>query len=106
MAPMLNPPRLVAVDTNVALDFAKGIEDVCDAIATIQARLPGVELWLPPTVIQELAHAAVTSAHHDVRVAAAKMLRQHRALGFRLVNFVPLGFDQVERIAGCLTRRR
>ena len=23
MAPMLNPPKLVAVDTNVALDFAK-----------------------------------------------------------------------------------
>ena len=51
MAAMLNPPRLVAVDTNVTLDFAKGIEDVCDAITTIQTRIAGFELLLPPTVI-------------------------------------------------------
>ncbi|MCI0620569.1 MAG: hypothetical protein L0387_02680, partial [Acidobacteria bacterium] len=56
MAPMLNPPRLVAVDTNVAPDFAKGIDDVCDAITTIRLRLPRVELWVSPTVVEELAH--------------------------------------------------
>lgn len=52
---MLNLPKLVAVDTNVALDFAKGIDDVCDAIATVRARLPEPELVLPPTVMEELA---------------------------------------------------
>lgn len=96
---MLNPPKLVAVDTNVALDFALGVEDVCDAIATIQARIAGVELLLPPTVMGELANASVTSPDREVRVAAKKMLRQHRALGFRVVSFIPLGFDQVDRIA-------
>jgi predicted nucleic acid-binding protein len=107
MAAMLTPPpRLVAVDTNVALDFAKGMEDVCDAIATIKIRIDGVELWLPPTVVQELAHAVLSSPHHEVRIAATKMLRQHRALGFRLVNFIPLGFDVVERIADRLRLRR
>lgn len=99
MAAKLNLPRLVAVDTNVALDFAKGVEDVCDAIATIQTRIAGVELLLPPTVMGELANASVTSPHREIRLAAAKMLRQHRALGFRMVSFIPLGFDQVERIA-------
>jgi predicted nucleic acid-binding protein len=99
MAAKLNLPRLVAVDTNVALDFAQGVEDVCDAIATIQARIPGVELLLPPTVLGELANAAATSADRGVQLAATKILRQHRALGFRLVSFIPLGFEQVDRIA-------
>jgi predicted nucleic acid-binding protein len=95
---MLNPPRLVAVDTNVALDFAKGIEDVCDAIATIRARIAGVELLLPPTVAQELAHAVLHSSEQDVRMGARRILREHRAHGFRMVSFVPLGFEQIERI--------
>lgn len=103
---MLNPPRLVAVDTNVALDFAKGIEDVCDAIATIRARVVGVELLLPPTVVEELAHAVLNSPERDVRVAATKVLRQHHVFGFRLVNFVPLGFEQIERIAETLRQHR
>ena len=99
MAAKFNLPRLVAVDTNVALDFAKGIEDVCDAIATIQNRIAGVELLLPPTVMGELANASVSSMDREVRTAAGMMLRQHREWGFRLVSFIPLGFDQVERIA-------
>ena len=94
---MLNPPRLVAVDTNVALDFGNGNDDVCDAIATIQNRIAGVELLLPPTVLQELANASVTSPGREVRMAAKRMLQEHRALGFRLVSFIPLGFDQVDR---------
>ena len=99
MAAMLNLPRLVAVDTNVALDFAKGSEDVCDAIATIRTRIAGVELLLPPTVMVELANTSVTAPDPEIRMAATKMLRQHRAFGFRVVSFIPLGFDQVERIA-------
>lgn len=106
MAAKLNLPRLVAVDTNVALDFAKGIEDVCDAIATIQTRIAGVELLLPPTVMEELAHASVSSLDREVQKAATKMLRQHRTLGFRLVSFIPLGFDQVEHIAERLRYQR
>src|SRR5207247_1909789 len=39
-----------------------------------------------------------------VRQAAAKILREHSALGFRLINFIPLGFDHVERIAQRLRR--
>lgn len=101
---MLNLPKIVAVDTNVALDFAKGIDDVCDAIATIRARLPEAELVLPPTVMEELAHAAERSPHADVRAASIKILRQHCAVGFRLVSFVPLGFDHVGRIAERLRR--
>jgi len=106
MAAMLNPLRLVDVDTNVALDFVKGIEDVCDAIATIRTRIAGVELLLPPTVMGELANASVTSSDREIRLAATKMLRRHRVLGFRVVSFIPLGFDQVERIAERLRHQK
>jgi len=102
---MLNPPRLVAADTNVALDFAKGIDDVCDAIATIRARIVGVELILPPTVVEELVHAFLHDPDSEVRAAATKMLRQHRTMGFRPVNFVPLGREHVDRIAQTLRHR-
>jgi len=105
MAPMLNPPRLVAADTNVALDFARGVDDVCDAIVTIRTRIVGVELILPPTVVEELVHANLYNPDSQVRAAATKMLRQHRAMGFRPVNFVPLGREQVERIAEAVRRR-
>ena len=102
MSQKLAPPRLVAVDTNVALDFSAGVEDVCDAIATIRTRISSVELWLPPTTVQELAHLATVARSLELRQSARRMLRQHRALGFRLVTFIPLGFDQVERISQCL----
>ena len=69
---MLTLPQLVGVDTNVALNFAKGIDDVCDAIATIFARLPKAELLLPPTVVEELAHAAEATSHSYVRVVACE----------------------------------
>ena len=77
---------------------------MCDAIATIRIRLPAVELWAPPTVVEELAHAAATSPDDELRRAALRILREHRTLGFRLINFVPLGFDHVERIAERLRR--
>lgn len=102
---MPTPPRLVAVDTNVALDFVKGIDDVRDAIATIRARIPGVEFWVPPTVAEELAHAASASPDVEARQAAVKLLRAHRQLGFRLINFIPLGFEYLERVAVHLRRR-
>lgn len=105
MAPKLNRPRLVAVDTNVALDFAQRVDDVMDAIETIRRRLSGVELWLPPTVVEELAHGASASPDPTIRSASRLMLRHHRAWGFRLVNFVPLGFAQVEQIAHRLRQR-
>jgi len=101
---MPRPPRLVAVDTNVALDFAQGHDEVCDAIETIRTRLPAAELWVPPTAVGELAHAAATSLDEELRRAALRILREHRSLGFRLINFVPLGFDHVERIAERLRR--
>ena len=46
---------LIAVDTNVLLDLALGVETVIDAIDTIRKRLPAIRFVVPPTVLQELA---------------------------------------------------
>lgn len=51
-------PLFVAVDTNVLLDLADEKERVWDAIDTIKRRLPGVQIVVPPTAVQELAWIA------------------------------------------------
>ena len=90
---------LVAVDTNVALDYASGREVVIDAIATIRSRLRQGALCIPPTVAAELAHAADLGETPEKRAAALRFLQQHRTWRFQLVNFVPVGHGIAERIA-------
>jgi predicted nucleic acid-binding protein len=99
MALKPSQPILVAVDTNVALDYANGRDVVVDAIATIRSRLRQGALCVPPTAAAELAHAADRGETPDQRAAATRFLRQHRAWHFQLVNFVPVGHGIAERIA-------
>ena len=105
MALKSNPPLLVAVDTNVALDFADGCEAVIDSIHTIQKRIESGALCVPPTAVLELAHAADFGETADKRNAARKFLRQHRAWNFQLIRFVPAGHVQVVRVAERLRER-
>jgi predicted nucleic acid-binding protein len=108
MPPKPNPlPRsvLVGVDTNVAFDLADGHEDTVDAIDTIRSRLSSATLCVLPTVAAELAHAATNDRDHAKAKAALGFLRSHQSLGFRIVNFVPVGHGIVERIASHLRHR-
>jgi predicted nucleic acid-binding protein len=102
MALKPNQPLLVAVDTNVALDYANGREVVIDAITTIRSRLRQGKLCIPPTVVAELAHAADLGDTGEKRAAALAFLRQHRTWHFQLVNFVPVGHGIADRIANRL----
>ncbi len=99
MALNLNLPVLVAVDTNVALDFSDGREVVVDSLATIRRRIKDGYLCLPPTALIELGYAADSGETAAKRNAARKFLQHHRAWGFRLVHFVPAGQTQVSRLA-------
>jgi len=99
MALKLNPPRLVAIDTNVALDFADECDEVVDSLVTIRNRVEDGTLCVPPTVVLELGHAVDFGETSDQRAAARKFLQQHRAWGFQLVHFIPAGQAQVIRIA-------
>ncbi len=95
----LNPPHVIAGDTNVGIDLAQSSEWVLDAIATIRRRLPESSLLAPPTVSEELAWLADHAEETTERRAAHDFLRQHRNLGFRLLHAVPLGDLYVEKIA-------
>ena len=106
MAPKIDLPPLIAVDANVALDFSNGREVVIDALITIRQRIGRGALYLPPTVVAELAHAADFSEDSAHRGAARRVLQQHRAWGFRLLNYVPIGQAMVSRIAERLREQR
>src|SRR5436190_6970817 len=105
MAPKPSHPLLVAIDTNVALDFADGLDDVVDSLATIANRVKQVALCIPPTALTELAHAAKFGETSGKRDAAKKFLQHHRLWNFRLLHFVPAGQAQVIHIAEGLRRQ-
>src|SRR2546422_7887362 len=102
MALKPNAPLLIAIDTNVALDFADGVDEVIDSLNTIRRRIKEGSLCVPPTVMLEVGHAAEFGETLEKRAAARKFLQQHRAWHFRLIHFVPTGETQVNRVARCL----
>jgi hypothetical protein len=48
-------PLRLAVDTNVLLDLADGVEAVVDTFALLGQRLPGNDTLVVPSVLDELA---------------------------------------------------
>jgi predicted nucleic acid-binding protein len=98
-------PLWVAVDTNVLLDLADGRESVWRAIETIRQRLPGVQIVVPPTAVQELAGIA-EHGNPDERplalTAARKLLGEW---GFVPLNLIPVGHGITERIAAEIRAR-
>src|SRR6266478_3432680 len=99
MVPRSKLPLLIAIDTNVALDFADNREEVIDSLATIRLRVKESTFCVPPTAVLELGHAADFGETPDKRAAARNFLEHHRRWNFRLVHFVPAGEEQVSRIA-------
>jgi predicted nucleic acid-binding protein len=95
----LNPPHVLAGDTNVGIDLAQGSEWVLDALSTIRRRLLGCSLLVPPTVSEELAWLADHADEIKERQAAHEFLRQHRTWDFQLLHSVPLGNLFVAKIA-------
>ena len=98
MAQKLNPPLLVAVDTNVALDLADQCEAIVDSLNTIRERIGAGVLCISPTVVLELGHAADFGETAAKRTAARQFLRQHSAWHFQLAPFVPVGHAQAVRV--------
>jgi len=48
-------PLRLAADTNLLLDLAAGYEDVLDAIAAIDQRMPQADWLVSPSMLDELA---------------------------------------------------
>jgi len=102
MAQKEQPLRILAADTNVPLDMALGREVVLDAVAVIRRRIPNRFLFVPPTVAGEMAVMADEDPVPAKRAAAVRFFEEHRAWGFRILRYVPLGDEFVNRVAGVL----
>ena len=71
------PPKLLALDTNVVLDLAEGLDAAHDFRETFTDR--GYGLRLPPTAAVELRWKSVNDPRSAVRTLATRALAQLRA---------------------------
>jgi hypothetical protein len=94
--PKLTP---VAVDTNVLLNLAEGVEVVIDCLETVKKRLQNPKIIVLPTVILELIDI---SEHDDddhlKSLAKSSLTSILDPWGFLPVNCVPVGHGIVEQI--------
>ncbi|MEI6278656.1 MAG: DNA-binding protein [Verrucomicrobiae bacterium] len=94
---------LIAVDTNVPLDLAGGVEDVVDALAVIRQRIKSARLIAPPTVNLELAFLSQFAEEEMVRANAQTALRSLASKWkIQPANLVPVGHGIVATIGSKL----
>ena len=60
-------PLRIAVDTNLLLDLADEAEDVLDALAIIDRRLPEADRLVTPNVLDELAYLCDRGCSRQLR---------------------------------------
>ena len=65
----------LAVDTNVLLDLAEGIESVLDTLALLDQRLPGNDMLVVPSVLDELAFLCDFGETDRVRQSALQAVK-------------------------------
>lgn len=78
-------PLRLGVDTNVLLDLADGLDSVVDAFAVLAQRLPSSDVFVVPSVLDELAFLYESGETDFVRQLArrAMQLVREQKHGFR-----------------------
>ena len=90
---------LIAVDTNIPVDLASGVDDVADALAVIRRRVKASRVIASPTVNLELAYLSEFAEEPELKAAARNALRSlWRKWKIEPVNLVPVGHGIVEVI--------
>lgn len=103
---MVGKPLRLAVDTNVLLDVALVVDDVLDCLAVLDQRLPHAEKFVPPSVLDELAHLSDSGETDRVRGAAQMAIRQLREeRHFRPILEVLASEETVDALAGEIRER-
>lgn len=74
----MQPPRLVAVDSNILLALAGEENDALDAWEVIRTRLHPVMLLVPRTVLDEVGHQADAREVSELQRLARKALCELR----------------------------
>src|SRR5512146_1962723 len=67
-------PLRLAVDTNVLLDLAEGVESVLDAFGLLDQRLPEKDVLVVPSVLDELAFLCDSGESERVRQSALRAM--------------------------------
>jgi predicted nucleic acid-binding protein len=100
-------PSGLAVDTNVLLDIADGVNDVLDAADVIAERLPEAEQLVTPSVLDELAYLADSGLTLQVRQSARRVIQLLRGKDrFRPILELPFAPEIAEELAGEFRRRK
>lgn len=89
---------LVATDTNVLMHLADGVEQVIDAVQTIQKRIPGCRLIATATIIQELAFKADFGEEAEKSLAKKALSQSIREFKIEPWNLIPAGHGITEII--------
>ena len=101
MATMQNSP-LVAIDTNFPLLLAKKDDDALDALKILRERVHAAEIWVPPTVLDELLYQAESGSDEKLRVLAETALLNLRSRW----HFRPADFSSVQETTAENAARR
>jgi len=97
---------LIAVDTNVLLDMADGVDDVVDALAIIRHRIKAGQIIASPTVNIELAYLAQFAGEVKLRGLARSALQAMTSRWkIKPVNLVPVGHGIVNEIGAKIRNR-
>ena len=89
---------VIAVDTNVLLDYANKDETVINCFSTIHKKFPGCAVFVLPTVIDELQQHYSKGEKRESALAL-KVLQNLLKWGFKPVNVIPVGNGIVEETA-------
>ena len=93
-------PLRLAVDTNVLLDLADAVDDVLDAVAILERRLPDTDKLVLPSVLDEMAFLAESGLTETVRRSAARAWRRLRIeRRFRPLLELPFPAESVAELA-------
>lgn len=99
-----NDLLLIAVDTNVLLDQAAGVENVPDCLEVIRSRLKAEVFLVTPTVLQELAYQSERGSTAKKKATALTALQSLRKWGYSPVNLIAVGHGVTEQIGFKLRR--
>jgi predicted nucleic acid-binding protein len=100
-------PSRLAVDSNVLLDIADGVDDVLDAADVIAERLPDAEQLVTPSVLDELAYLADSGLTPQVRRSAGLAIQLLRNKDrFRPILELPFAPEKTGELAKEFRRRQ
>jgi len=99
-------PFRLAGDTNLLLDLADGDEDVLDAVAVIDQRLPEADWLVSPSVLDELAFLADSGETLLVRQSCRVAFQQLRSgRRFRAMLDLPFPSKVMKQVADEIRQR-